>query len=44
MELDFLIKELQLNVVEKVVELFLLELFGFLTDFRDELVLLIGLG
>jgi hypothetical protein len=44
MELDFLIKELQLNVVEKVVELFLLELFDFLPDFRDELVLLIGLG
>lgn len=33
-----------MDVVEKVGELFLLELFGFLSDFGDELFLVIVLG
>jgi hypothetical protein len=44
MELNLFIKELDLNVVKKVIKLVLLEVFDYLFDFRYELFLLMILG
>jgi hypothetical protein len=44
MELNFFVEQLYLNVIEEDLELFLFELFGFLLDFFDDLLLILGLG